>query len=130
MEVCVSLDMPGTFTSRDSLGPGVTERWRQRILTIAPPTLRGAATGGRVTIAPPTLRGAITGGRVLGRADLQEGQDGHQPPLHHKRRRELQGAVPQTKGLQGGHAPCGRAEPSGNRRSGQPGPQHEGKKAG
>lgn len=94
-------------------GPGVTEHWRQRALTIA----------------PPTSRGAVVGGRVVGRADLQEGQDGHQPPLHHEGRRELQGAVPQTQGLQGGHAPCGRAEPSappsvGTGPSGQPGPQH------
>ena len=92
-------------------GPGVTEHWRQRALTIA----------------PPTSRGAVVGGRVVGRADLQEGQDGHQPPLHHERRRELQGAVPQTQGLQGGHAPCGRAEPSappsvGTARRGSPAP--------
>ena len=92
-------------------GPGVTEHWRQRALTIA----------------PPTSREAVVGGRVVGRADLQEGQDGHQPPLHHERRRELQGAVPQTQGLQGGHAPCGRAEPSappsvGTARRGSPAP--------
>ena len=92
-------------------GPGVTKHWRQRALTIA----------------PPTSRGAVVGGRVVGRADLQEGQDGHQPPLHHEGRRELQGAVPQTQGLQGGHAPCGRAEPSappsvGTARRGSPAP--------
>ena len=77
-------------------GPGVTEHRRQCVLTIA----------------PPTSRGAVLGRCELGRADLQEGQDGHQPPLHHELRRELQGAVPQAQGLQGGHATCGRTEPS------------------